>query len=185
MPCPLESGGWIVPGQATCAGWISSTSARRHCALPIHDLVQSGVRHTETLRSVSLRNPKWDQEILQKHLTGCVGRRFSGKRRMASSFPRPYDASVIVDDLHVLGASFRPTKADPVLIVDPDRVLTASVPLQALKTQPRERQRAEGNRRVQPVENLARFVMKLRGEGSPRRLRVLAVEDVITWRSAF
>jgi hypothetical protein len=57
---------------------------------------------------------------------------------------------MIVDDLHVLGASDRPPKTEPPLIVDADAVLTPLVTRQGLKPIPwRRSQEIERRRRLE------------------------------------
>jgi hypothetical protein len=58
--------------------------------------------------------------------------------------------SVVVDDLHVLGVAILPDETDPVLIVDPDAVLTTPVPGQ----------------RFQPIAGKRRQIANLSG-GQP------------------
>jgi hypothetical protein len=41
--------------------------------------------------------------------------------------------SMIIRDLNIFGSSVRPSEADPILIIDPNRVLAFSVPLQCFQ----------------------------------------------------
>jgi len=41
---------------------------------------------------------------------------------------------MIIDDFDILGAGVRPTKADPELVIDPDRMLTFPICLERMQT---------------------------------------------------
>ena len=47
---------------------------------------------------------------------------------------------MVIDDLDVFGTGVGPAEADPVLIVNPDAVLSRPVALQLLEAQPGERE---------------------------------------------
>jgi hypothetical protein len=86
---------------------------------------------------------------------------------------------VIVDYLDLLRAGVGPGEADAVLIIDPDAMLTGSIPDQRLETVARwNPERLEGNRRVETVELPAGDRPKLRWAGSPRGFRVPSVKEV-------
>jgi hypothetical protein len=87
--------------------------------------------------------------------------------------------SVIVDYLDLLRAGVGPGEADAVLIVDPDAMLTGSIPGQRLETVARwNPERLEGNRRIETVDLPAGDRPELRGAGSPRGFRVPSVKEV-------
>jgi hypothetical protein len=41
--------------------------------LPLYNLVHPGIRHAEPLSSVLLRDPEWNEEVLEEHLAGMGG----------------------------------------------------------------------------------------------------------------
>lgn len=86
---------------------------------------------------------------------------------------------MVVYDLDVFGSSFRPAEADPVLVVDPDRVLTGSIPLELLEAQPGQRERSQGHGRVQTVKRATSLRVELGRQRLASRLRIEAVEDVL------
>lgn len=76
--------------------------------------------------------------------------------------------SVVIDDFDVFGPGLGPAKADTVLVVDPDRVLSGSIAPQFLEAQARKRQGLQGHGGVQAVQNFGTTGLKVRRQGSPR-----------------
>jgi hypothetical protein len=60
--------------------------------------------------------------------------------------------SVIIDDFNVMGVTFRPGKADPVLMVDPDAVLPGAVSFEGLQVISGQRQIPQAPGLVELVE---------------------------------
>jgi len=85
---------------------------------------------------------------------------------------------MVVDDLHVFCAQIGPTKTDPVLIINSNRMLPAAVSAEFLQVQTRKRQRPKGDGRVQSVERAPSLFVKFGGECLSGCLRILSVEDV-------
>ena len=85
---------------------------------------------------------------------------------------------MIIDDFNVLGSRFSPKEADPVLIVDSNRMLTRAISFQLLQLQTWQRQGPRRDGRVQAVQYLAGLSMEMRPECFPGRLGALPVEDV-------
>ena len=86
---------------------------------------------------------------------------------------------MVVHDFHVLGARVRPAEADPVLVIDPNRVLPGAVPAQFLEAEAGERQRVEGDGCVQLIQGPSGTSVKLAGQGLSSSLCVEPVEDVL------
>jgi len=62
-------------------------------------------------------------------------------------------STVVISNLNLIGTSLRPSKADAVLIVDANTVLTPSVSLQGFQSiAPRDRQIVQSDRRIELVE---------------------------------
>ena len=86
---------------------------------------------------------------------------------------------MVVDDLDLFRPGLGPAKAHAVLVVDPDRVLSGSIALQFLQAQTGKRQRLQGHGGVQAVQDLGTTGMKVRWQGPPRCIRVLAIENIL------
>jgi hypothetical protein len=87
---------------------------------------------------------------------------------------------MIVDNLCVPDAPFRPPKTDPVLSVDPDTELARSIPFQRLKMV--VGRDCEILDRVRVVENeklSSSSTLEIRRTDLPSGLGVLAVEDIL------
>ena len=87
---------------------------------------------------------------------------------------------MVVDYLDVLRSSLRPAEADPVLVVDSDRMLPSSISLQLLQPQARKRQGRQRHRRAQLIESSSSPRVELAWQDPPRRFGVLSVEDVLS-----
>ncbi len=85
---------------------------------------------------------------------------------------------MVIDDLDIFGTGFGPPEADPILVVDSDRVLPNSITLQLLEPQAWKREGLQRHGRIQAVQGLRTLLVKARWQGSACCLRVLAIEDV-------
>jgi hypothetical protein len=75
---------------------------------------------------------------------------------------------VVIHDFDVIGASFVPTKADSVLVVDPDAVLPDPIPFQGFQPVARPRRMiAQRCRDVQGIQPAARSGFDVRETGNP------------------
>lgn len=96
--------------------------AWRHSTLFIHQLVDSLVGHMDAIRQIPLGNTHWIEEFLQKH--------FAWMRWLAMcrySYHRSLPLLVVIHNFYVTWTTFGPSKANPVLLVDPNTVLAAPV----------------------------------------------------------
>src|SRR5688572_535253 len=96
----------------------------------------------------------------RKTSPGWVGRRYLGRRMV--TFPL-----VVVDDLDLVGALLSPPEADPVLVVDANRMLCLSVATELLEAESRKRERSERNRRIQLVQLPTCILVEVPWERSP------------------
>ncbi len=60
---------------------------------------------------------------------------------------------MIVDDLHVMGVSVPPFKADPELVIDPNTMLALSVAFQCFQPKTRQFEVPKRGRRVQQFQS--------------------------------
>jgi hypothetical protein len=87
---------------------------------------------------------------------------------------------MIVHNLCVSDATLRPSKTDPVLLVDPDTVLPPPVALQSFQVVARRNPEILNGVGVVENEQLGpRSTLEVRRTDFPCGLRVLAVEDIL------
>ena len=86
---------------------------------------------------------------------------------------------MVVDNLDVLNSCRSPTKADPVLVVDPNRVLTGSVASQFLESEPWQGQGVQGHGRVKLIQHPAGALVELAGQRLAGHLGVNSVVDIL------
>jgi len=87
---------------------------------------------------------------------------------------------MVVGDLHALGAMLGPHEAHPELVIDPDRVLAAPIPLQGLQLVPgRDLEIVQDRSLIQLVKLPPRDPEQARGQRLPCRLRCPAIEHVL------
>jgi len=99
---------------------------------------------------------------------------------MASSTPQLSTLGMVVDNLCVSDPTLRPSKTDPVLLVDPDTVPPFSVPLQCLQmVAGRDSKIHEGVRVVEDEQLGSRSTLQIRRTGLPCGLGVFAVEHIL------
>src|SRR5208282_3661348 len=94
-----------------------------------------------------------NQIVFAQHLAGMDRREFlSFCHRCCPRLPN----SVVIDNLDLAGIALVPHKADPVLVVDPDAVLSAAVGLERLEPVARQRKVAQGARLMNRPELASR-----------------------------
>src|SRR5215213_2492566 len=100
-----------------------------------------------------------------------------GGRLNPPSLPLP---SVVVDDLDFLRTLLGPAEANPVLVVDPDAVLSLSVSHERLQPVSRRRQQiVEVRCPIEMVQLPDGYFPEDLGTSSSGRLRVVAIVDVL------
>lgn len=87
--------------------------------LPRHNLSNTLGRNADFFRQTILANAHGLEELLQEEFARGDGLEFS----------HMYLSSVVIHDLYVFSARFRPTKADAPLIIDANAVLPEAVVL--------------------------------------------------------
>jgi len=86
---------------------------------------------------------------------------------------------VIVDNLHLVRASLRPTEANPILFIDANAVLALPGSLQRLQAIPRgDRQIVQLGRRINLIELSKGRTPERSRASAPGGRAVLAVEDI-------
>ena len=86
---------------------------------------------------------------------------------------------MIVNDFNVFSTSLSPPEADPVWVIDPDRVLTDPIASQLLEPEARERQGVQRHRCMQLVHRLTGPAMELAWQRLPGHLGVDSVVDIL------
>lgn len=151
-------------------------------ASPVDDLIHPWVRDAEASRGFLLRHPDGIEKVLEEHASrpnraAILGKSSSHEK---SSGVGVSLSSVVVDDLNIQRGAVIPAEADSVLVVDSDRMLTGTISTQRFETKSGKRaEGTEGNGRVEAVEDLASFLVKLDGESSACGLGRSAIEDVL------
>src|SRR5579863_4938620 len=116
--------GLRVPAEVACQ---AHRGVSRNPAAPPNDVVDAWRRHVECLCKCICRQARRAQEVLTQYLTR-VNRAHSVLEAHTLS-----TASVMVNDLDVLGSRRCPAKADAPLIVDANAVLALPVAFQCFK----------------------------------------------------
>jgi hypothetical protein len=87
---------------------------------------------------------------------------------------------MVVDNLCLSDPTLRPSKTDPVLLVDPDTVLPFSIPLQSLQmVAGRDAKILDGVGVVENEQLRSRSTSQIRRTNLPCGLGVIAVEDIL------
>src|SRR5208282_1689754 len=97
-----------VPRQPKCG-------VRADRSGPVHNLVDPPRRHTRLLRQPVLADVQGGQELFQQDLAGV------DRRQLAA---RHNGSSMVIDDFDVERVAAFPAKANAILVIDPNAVLT-------------------------------------------------------------
>jgi len=96
--------------QTQCSDWGDT-------ALLVHQFVDALIRHMKRIRQAALGDLHRFQELFHQHCAGMSRGSVCGNADHDS-------ASVVIGDFNLLGTGVRPGEADPVLLVDPNAVLS-------------------------------------------------------------
>ena len=150
-------------------------------AASVDDLIEAPERHVQPAGGLALGEPGIGKKSSRSASPGCVGGRSVGMRTINSSKESvARRSSVIIYNLYGSRPALGPDETDPVLVVDANAVLPASVPTQCFEPTatrlPQVRNRAG---RVQVVEFAARNTTQLLWTAGPRCPRRTAGEQVL------
>jgi hypothetical protein len=109
--------------------------ARSDIPPTIDDLVDSLIWHVNSLGQVALGQPHRLQKLFQKHLAR-MGWYPVARDTDHNSYSPPASRSLtmIINNFNFLCSVLSPDKTDPKSIVDPDAMLTPSIPLQGFQS---------------------------------------------------
>jgi hypothetical protein len=135
-------------------------------------LTQMGSGNTEALGTLALRH----LQLLQVAKQECAGVR---GRAVGGQADHKKDSSlVVIDDFNVFRAALGPSKANPVLHVNADRMLSGPISGQGVQTSAgRQSQIVQSRRQVQRVQNLTGLPPDALID-LPRCFGVVAIEEV-------